>query len=124
MLTNSTSPRPPGTDWSERIRPTKLGSWPAATRGVGTSANRTPGAVDRIPVARVTLISSANSAWMLRLCPLNTGTRTHVPATSRSGRCRILRDSWRSFCSSSVSRLPSSTIEPASGITLKAIGAT
>ena len=35
---------------------------------------------------------------------------------------RILRDSLRSFCSSSVSPQPSSTIEPASGSTLKAIG--
>ncbi len=37
---------------------------------------------------------------------------------------RILRLSLRSFFSSSVSNSPSSTIEPASGITLKAIGRT
>ena len=37
---------------------------------------------------------------------------------------RILRDSLRSFCSSSVSNEPSSTIEPASGRTLNAMGAT
>ena len=37
---------------------------------------------------------------------------------------RILRLSLRSFCSSSVSTEPSSTSEPASGTTLKAIGAT
>ena len=35
---------------------------------------------------------------------------------------RILRDSLRSFFSSSVSNSPSSTIEPASGSTLNAIG--
>ncbi len=37
---------------------------------------------------------------------------------------RILRLSLRSFCSSSVSYDPSSTIEPASGTTSKAIGRT
>ena len=37
---------------------------------------------------------------------------------------RILRLSLRSFCSSSVSNEPSSTIEPASGTTSKAIGRT
>ena len=37
---------------------------------------------------------------------------------------RILRLSLRSFCSSSVSKEPSSTTEPAIGSTLKAIGAT
>jgi hypothetical protein len=35
---------------------------------------------------------------------------------------RILRLSLRSFCSSSVSSVPSSTTEPAIGSTLKAIG--
>ena len=44
--------------------------------------------------------------------------------TSRSGRPRILRDSLRSFWSSSVSSDPSSTMDPASGTTLNAIGAT
>ena len=48
--------------------------------------------------------------------------RTQVPATRRSGRPRILRDSLRSFCSSSVSREPSSTRLPARATTLKAIG--
>ena len=55
---------------------------------------------------------------------MNTGTRTQVPDTSRSGMPRILRLSLRSFCSSSVSPEPSSTSEPASGTTLNAIGAT
>ena len=50
------------------------------------------------------------------------GTRTQVPETRRSGTCRILRDSLRSFCSSSVSSEPSSTIDPARGTTLKATG--
>ena len=35
-----------------------------------------------------------------------------------------MRDSLRSFCSSSVSSEPSSTMDPASGSTLNAIGAT
>ena len=54
--------------------------------------------------------------------PVNTGTRTHVPDTGRSGSSRILRLSLRSFCSSSVSPEPSSTSLPAKGSTLKAIG--
>ena len=54
---------------------------------------------------------------------MKTGTRTQVPETARSGMPRILRLSLRSFCSSSVSPDPSSTSEPASGTTLKAIGA-
>ena len=37
---------------------------------------------------------------------------------------RILRLSLRSFCSSSVSNVPSSTTEPAIGSTLNAIGRT
>ena len=47
-----------------------------------------------------------------------------VADTARSGMPRILRDSLRSFCSSSVSSVPSSTIEPAIGSTLNAIGRT
>ena len=52
---------------------------------------------------------------------MKTGTRTQVPETSSSGMPRILRDSLRSFFSSSVSPSPSSTIEPASGRTLWAM---
>ncbi len=55
---------------------------------------------------------------------MNTGTRTQVPETRSSGMPRILRLSLRSFCSSSVSPLPSSTTEPAIGSTLNAIGRT
>ena len=44
-----------------------------------------------------------------------------MPDTSRSGSPRIFRLSLRSFCSSSVSSVPSETIDPASGITSKAI---
>ena len=55
---------------------------------------------------------------------MKTGTRTQVPETRRSGMPRILRLSLRSFCSSSVSSLPSSTTEPAIGSTLKAMGRT
>ena len=67
-------------------------------------------------------MSRENSACMASECPVKTGTRTQVPETRRSGMCRILRDSLRSFCSSSVSSEPSSTIEPASGMTLKPTG--
>jgi hypothetical protein len=65
-----------------------------------------------------------NSALIDSECPVNTGTRTQVPLTASSGMPRILRLSLRSFWSSSVSPEPSSTSEPASGTTLKAIGAT
>ncbi|PQM49494.1 hypothetical protein C1Y40_00291 [Mycobacterium talmoniae] len=59
-----------------------------------------------------------------KLWPVNTGTRTQVPLTARSGMPRILRLSLRSFWSSSVSPEPSSTSDPASATTLNAIGAT
>ena len=68
------------------------------------------------------LSGRSNSRLRARLCPVNTGTRTHVHETSRSGRPRILRLSSRNFCSSLVSPLPSSTSWPATGMTLKAIG--
>ena len=55
-------------------------------------------------------------------CPVNTGTRTQVHVTARSGIPRILRLSLRYFCSSSVSNEPSSTIVNWSGKTLWAIG--
>ena len=67
-------------------------------------------------------MSPSNSAWIARLWPEKTGTRTQVPETRRPGMCRILRDSLRSFCSSSVSSDPSSTMDPASGTTLKPTG--
>ena len=73
-------------------------------------------------MARLADSGGANSALIDSEWPVKTGTRTQVPDTSRSGMSRILRDSLRSFCSSSVSLLPSSTIEPASGRTLNAIG--
>src|SRR5699024_2437267 len=69
-------------------------------------------------------MSRSNSALIDSVWPVNTGTRTQVPATRSSGRPRSLRDSLRSFCSSSVSSDPSSTIAPATGSTLNAIGAT
>ena len=68
--------------------------------------------------ARAGVIGRSNSALIASEWPVKTGTRTQMPETSRSGRPRILRDSLRSFCSSSVSLRPSSTIEPASGSTL------
>ncbi len=71
-----------------------------------------------------TLSGSLNSALMDSECPVKTGTRTQVPDTSSSGIERILRDSLRSFCSSSVSPEPSSTKLPAWAITLNAIGRT
>ena len=75
-------------------------------------------------MARSTVSGRANSALIDSEWPVNTGTRTQVPETRRSGMPRILRLSLRSFCSSSVSKMPSSTIEPARGSTLNAIGAT
>ena len=86
------------------------------------STSSTPGAPPAARVARATESGRANSALIDSECPVNTGTRTQVPDTSRSGMPRILRDSLRSFCSSSVSNAPSSTSEPASGSTLNAIG--
>ena len=103
------------------MRPTKLGSRPAAASGVGTSASCTPGARRSSSTASSGEIGRENSALMLSEWPVNTGTRTHVPETARSGMCRILRLSLRSFCSSSVSPDPSSTSEPASGSTLNAM---
>ena len=52
---------------------------------------------------------------------MNTGTRTQVQVTARSGMSRILRLSFRNFCSSLVSSEPSSTRWPAKGITLWAM---
>ena len=84
-----------------RRHPARRPGSPALARA--RAAARTPALID--------------SEW-----PVNTGTRTHVPDTGRSGMSRILRLSLRSFCSSSVSPEPSSTSEPASGSTLNAIG--
>ena len=106
------------------MRPTKLGSAPAASSGVGTSVSTTPGAWASSAEASSTDSGRAKAALIDNECPVNTGTRTHVPETARSGMSRILRLSWRSFCSSSVSNDPSSTSLPASGTTLKAIGLT
>ena len=68
-----TRPLPSGADWSTRIRPTKLGSWPAASSGVGTSISATPGAAASSAVAWSGLRSSANSAWMASEWPVKTG---------------------------------------------------
>ena len=46
---------------------------------------------------------------------MNTGTRTQVQVTARSGMSRILRLSSRNFCSSLVSPEPSSTSVPGQG---------
>src|SRR3954447_5968399 len=121
---NSANPRSPSTPESWRIRPTKLGSRPAACNGVGTSVSVTPGASASSSAARFADSAEANSALTDNEWPVNTGTRTHVPDTRRSGIPRIFRLSLRSFCSSSVSSLPSSTTEPAIGSTLNAIGRT
>ena len=75
-------------------------------------------------MARFADSDDANSALIDSECPVKTGTRTQVPETRSSGRSRILRLSLRSFCSSSVSSLPSSTTDPAIGSTLNAIGRT
>ena len=63
-------------------------------------------------------MGAANSALIASEWPVKTGTRTQMPDTFSSGMPRILRDSLRSFCSSSVSSSPSSTIDPAIGRTL------
>ncbi len=52
--------------------------------------------------------------------PTYTGTRTHVAVTRIVGLCRILRLSCTSFHSSLV--YPASFTDPASGITLPAMG--
>ena len=96
------------------------GRRPAAASGCRSA--RRPGRAASSSVARSTDSGRANSALIDSEWPVNTGTRTHVPDTSRSGMPRILRLSLRSFCSSSVSNEPSSTSLPANGSTLKAIG--
>ena len=97
---------------------------PVAARGVGTSTTFTPGAPARVSSACCGVTACSNSACTTIVWPVNTGTRTHVPATFSSGIPRILRDSLRSFCSSSVSAEPSSTSEPANGSALNAMGST
>ena len=104
------------------MRPTYDGSLPAAINGDGTFVSTTPGVLDNSSAARPTLKGAANSALMAREWPVNTGTRTHVPLTARSGIDRILRVSLRSLASSSVSPEPSSRKLPACATTLKAIG--
>ncbi len=116
------SERPFSTVSSTRMRPTYDGSWPAAWSGVGISDSSTPSASFSSSVARSTPSGRAKRALIWSEWPEKTGTRTQVPETLSSGISRILRDSLRSFCSSSVSKEPSSTIEPASGSTLKAMG--
>ena len=86
------------------------------------SDSSTPGAPPRISAPRSGEIGRSNSALIESECPVNTGTRTHVTDTGRSGISRILRLSLRSFCSSLVSSEPSSTSAPANGSTLNAIG--
>ena len=93
---------------------------PAAASGCRSARRRAPRPAARSPARRTA--ARANSALIDSEWPVNTGTRTHVPDTARSGMSRILRLSLRSFCSSSVSNEPSSTSLPASGRTLKAIG--
>ena len=74
-----------------RIRPTSESSTPAAANGVGTSTSFTPGAPSSSSRARSGDSGRANSALIDSECPVNTGTRTQVPLTSRSGMPRILR---------------------------------
>lgn len=70
---------------------------PAAASGVGTSTSVTPGAAASSSAARSGEIGRANSALIDSEWPVNTGTRTQVPLTGRSGMPRILRLSLRSF---------------------------
>ena len=96
------------------------GRRPAAASGSRSARRRARRRAARWPARRES--GRANSTFIDSECPVNTGTRTHVPDTARSGMSRILRLSLRSFCSSSVSKRPSSTSLPANGSTLKAIG--
>ncbi len=105
------------------MRPTRVGSVPTARNGVGSSATSTAGAPASSSKARSGDRGRSNSALMAKECPVYTGSRTHSADTASAGRPRILRLSSRSFCSSTVSPLPSSTSAPARGTTLKATGA-
>ena len=86
------------------------------------SASSTPAHGASTCSARSGLSGRSNSATMAAEWPVKTGTRTQVQVTARSGTPRILRASLAYFCSSSVSREPSSTILNCSGMTLCAIG--
>ena len=105
-----------------RIRPTSVGSMPAARRRrrqIRQLDARAPRRATWWP--RRARAAPANSATMAREWPVNTGTRTQVQATARSGMSRILRLSSRNFCSSLVSPEPSSTSDPAMDSTLWAM---
>src|ERR1700761_6058250 len=73
------------------VRPTSDSSPPAAASGVGTSTTFTPGAPSSSFRARCGESGWANSALIDNEWPVNTGTRTQVPLTSKSGIPRILR---------------------------------
>ncbi|CAI8330549.1 MAG: Uncharacterised protein [Acidimicrobiaceae bacterium] len=107
------SANPFSTVSSVRIRPTIVGSVPAASNGVGTSDKTTPGESDNSSVALSGVRGLLNLACIESECPVKTGTLTHVPDTLRSGIPSIFLVSFRSFCSSSVSSRPSSIKEPA-----------
>ena len=86
LLTNRARPRPSSTPSSWRMPPdVGTGRCPAACSGVGMSLSSTPGAAASSSVARSTESGRANSALIDSEWPVNTGTRTHVPDTARSG---------------------------------------
>src|SRR5674476_1349433 len=109
------------------MRPTKVGSDPTTSAGVGHS----PAAGS----SRTTMPGASTSAWRVAsavsglsktACTASewvvmTGTRTQVAETLRSGMPRILRDSLRTLSSSELQ--PPSLSEPAHGTTLRASGA-
>ena len=109
-LTNRARRRPEAS--AARTRPTREGPVRPTCRGVGTSESSTPGAPASISTACSGLSARSNWATMDSEWPVNTGTRTQVQVTSRSGMARIFRLSSRNFCSSVVS--PRAVPAPAS----------
>ena len=107
---------------SARIRPTKDGSWPAACSGVGTSESSTPGASASSSRARCRGDRPGEAGVDLERVA---GEDRHADAGAGDLQLRDLQD-----LAALVAELlllvglvePSSTIEPASGSTLKAIG--
>src|SRR6266540_5478409 len=100
QTTQSASPSPAA---SRRIRPTSTSSVPAASRGVGRSARRIPGAAARTSRARSGESGSSVSTQTACEWPTRTGTRAQVALSGSSGSSRIFRVSARSFDSSSDS---------------------
>ena len=105
------------------MRPTKLGSAPAACSGVGTSVSSTPGASASSSCARATVSGRANSALIDSEWPVNTGTRTQVPRHQQVGDAEDLAALVAQLLLLvGLERPVVDDADPASGSTLKAIG--